>query len=240
MMDKAEVIVTLEDLVIEIQRRRAAGDSVEALETILLQRVAPVLRTVARRFRADVRGALAIDDLTQVGAIEALKLSKAYDASRGGPGMFTALLFREVRSKCYEVVRLHSQVFRPSLHLQQAGAKRLSPYRPSGDAPGASLPESILSVWEINKGGTAMESPEESTIRAHAAERLRRCMAMLPRALSNLLARFHGLNGPATSILQLVKELGMPKGQLTKMLRRAHMRLRRLFEGNAGLVAVSR
>lgn len=205
------------DLVLEVQRRREAGANCAEHEAELVARVLPTLRKVAMRFSESARGSLSVEDLIQVGVIEALKLIPRYRF-----GAFEQVVrFRAMRA-CVDQIRLHSQ----DVH-ESAGAQV-----PSRRMRLKTTPAPMVAVVDAVEAemGEAGEDPETLLSAHQEAARMRRCVNNLPLPYRDIVAWVHEIGRPKKTLRTLAVERNEPFSRVQALLKEGEARLRALLE----------
>nr|WP_253909077.1 sigma-70 family RNA polymerase sigma factor [Corallococcus exiguus] len=218
-----------DELVSEIHRRHAAGESGRARQLVdaLLRLLEPQLRRQARGYEK-LSGSLLEDDLVQVALLEALKAVETYKPEKRGRQTFSTWVEWRARRAIMEQIRLHYADVRPS-DAAQRGRKGQPKTRPmplvSRDDAAESLPGSLTQMHDAALALEVATVEELYALREECA-RLRREVLKLDPKLRELVTRVHGLGQAPCRIREVAEDWNEPRSRLDVLLARAHEQLR--------------
>lgn len=232
-------------LVLQIQQ---AADPAEAkrLTNDLLQVLQPFLRVVSNRFSPTARGSLSVEDLMQVGGMEALKLVPKYDHARRGSQTFEDLLFRRAVRACMDQVRMHAS----DVHVSD-GAARNRGVKKVGLAVVVNSRDNVDTVHRLDKRGMAdfsnvpssfegssirsgqeeaAETPESLLSEQQEAQLMRAAVYRLPAAQREIVCEVYGIGRPTASLREVARKLDVNRARLAGLLEEAQAALKAEIE----------
>jgi RNA polymerase sigma factor (sigma-70 family) len=162
----------LEMLAPELKARRARKEASPSLEAEFYRLALPKLKSVARKFTASARGALDLEDLEQVGAVELFKLVDRYEPRPWHT--FEFLLHGVAKRACLEQIRLRAT----SVHLTRAQRRAGLP------APRFTEPDALAA---------SDDTPEAMYLHQETLQALRAGLCRLTPERRKLLSSLYGI-----------------------------------------------
>lgn len=184
----------------------------------LVAELAPTFRAVARRFSPKSRGAISLEDLQQIAAIEALKFADKFDPARAGSTTLRDHVYRNALSACEEHVRLHSA----DVHVSDYGARRRSRARSAV----VEKPVPVLIDRDAVPDRQVDETPETLLLDASTRAAVHGAVGKLSRPRAKLVRQVYGIGCVQKTVAEIAREMQIPRKRLDDALHAALADLR--------------